>query len=93
MIFVWDEEKNRFLAANRGISFERILVAIEEGDILDVLEHPNKMKYAKQKLYVLNIDGYAWIVPFRDETDQRLLITAFPSRKYTSLYLKKENRE
>lgn len=91
MIFTWDEEKNNFLICNRSISFERIIVAIEEGDILDVLKHPNEIKYNHQKLYILNIDGYAWIVPFRDEQDQRILITAYPSRKYTSRYLNEEN--
>jgi len=28
-----------------GIGFEDILVAIDEGKILDILEHPNKEKY------------------------------------------------
>ena len=91
MIFTWDEEKNNFLICNRNISFERIIVAIEEGDILDVLKHPNEIKYNHQKLYILSIDGYAWIVPFRDEQDKRILITAYPSRKYTSRYSNKEN--
>jgi len=91
MIFSWDEAKNHFIKKNRGVSFERIIVAIEEGDILDVLKHPDETKYRNQKIYVLNIDSYAWIVPFRDEADKRILITAYPSRKFTSLYFKKEN--
>lgn len=65
-------------------------MALQEGDLLDVLEHPNSEKYAGQRLYVLNIDNYAWVVPFRDSGDSRILITAFPSRKYTSVYLKEE---
>ncbi len=46
-----------FLKTERGISFERIVVALQEGDLLDVLEHPNSEKYAGQRLYVLNIDN------------------------------------
>jgi len=72
---------------NRNISFERILVALEEGDILQILQHPNVSKYKGQKIYVLNIDNYAWVVPFRDEADKRNLITAYPSRKLTAKYL------
>jgi len=91
MIFSWDEAKNRFINKHRGITFEKIMVAIEEGDILDVLKHPDITKYHNQKIYVINIDNYAWVVPFRDEEDRRILITAYPSRKYTFLYLK-ENK-
>lgn len=92
MIFSWDEGKNRFIKKHRGIIFERITVAIEEGDILDVLKHPDMTKYHNQKIYVVKIDSYAWLVPFRDEADKRILITAYPSRKYTSLYLKENQK-
>ncbi len=34
MSFNWNEEKNQLLKAERGISFERIVVAIEEGHLL-----------------------------------------------------------
>ncbi len=87
MIYSWDETKNRYFSLNRNISFERILVALEEGDILQVLKNPNQHKYKDQQVYILNIEGYAWIVPFRDAADKRILITAYPSRKYTAKYL------
>jgi len=58
MIYSWDETKNRYLSLNRNINFERILVALEEGDILQVLKHPNQHKYKDQKVYILNIDNY-----------------------------------
>ena len=70
------------------MSFERLVVAIESGDILAVLEHPNPNAYPNQRLYVVEIDGYAWGVPHRDEGDNRVLITAYPSRKFTHRYLK-----
>jgi sortase (surface protein transpeptidase) len=87
MIYSWDETKNRYLSINRNMSFERTLVALEEGDILQVLQNPNQYKYKNQKIYILNIDNYAWVVPFRDEADKRVLITAYPSRKFTAEYL------
>ncbi len=70
MIYSWDETKNRYLSLNRNISFERILVALEEGDILQVLQNPNQDKYKDQKIYVLKFDNYAWVVPFRDAAEK-----------------------
>lgn len=88
MNYDWNQEKNDALKRDRDISFERILVAIEQGGLLDILEHHNPEKYDGQRLLVVDIDGYCWIVPFRDEVDQdrRMLITAFPSRKLTKHY-------
>jgi uncharacterized DUF497 family protein len=88
MTFAWDNEKNEFLRKERGITFERVVVAIESGDILAVLEHLNPEAYPGQRLYVVKIDDYAWIVPYRDKGENRELITAYPSRKYTRKYLK-----
>jgi len=87
VIFDWSEEKNKWLRTGRGISFEEIVVAIEEGGILDILEHPNPSRYEGQRLYIVSIDNYAWVVPFVDRGDIRFLKTAFPSRKLTKRYL------
>ena len=88
MTFSWDSKKKEFLRKERGISFERVVVAIESRDILAVLEHPNPDAYPDQRLYVVEIDRYAWAIPYRDEGDNRVLITAYPSRKFTRRYLK-----
>lgn len=70
--------------------FERILTAIEHGYLLDILEHTDPEKYPDQKLFVIEIDNYCWVVPFKDDKqrDTRKLITAFPSRKMTKKYLR-----
>lgn len=70
MIFDWDHTENRKLQAERGISFERILLAIEEGGLLGVLEHPNRERYADQLLLIVAIDYYAWAVPARKQSDR-----------------------
>ncbi|MES0363219.1 MAG: toxin [Desulfobacteria bacterium] len=88
--FNWDPEKNEMLKKERGISFEHVIFAIENDQLLDVLEHPNPEKYGGQNLYVVEIENYAYIVPFVDHGDERTLKTIFPSRKYTKLYLDKE---
>lgn len=88
--FNWDSEKNEILKKKRGVSFEHVVFAIENDQLLDVLEHPNPEKYKGQKLYVVEIANYAYIVPFVDQGDERILKTIFPSKKYTKLYLGKE---
>ncbi len=88
--FNWEPEKNEMLKKKRGISFEHVVFAIENDQLLDVLEHPNPEKYKGQKLYVVEIENYAYIVPYIDHGDERTLKMIFPSRKYTRLYLDKE---
>ncbi len=88
--FNWDADKNKLLKKNRGVSFEQVVFAIEEGKLLDVLEHPDPGKYEGQRLYVVEIDNYAYVVPFEDRENERYLKTIFPSRKYTSIYLPRE---
>lgn len=88
--FDWNIEKNDRLKKERGICFEDVIIAIEEGLVLEVLEHPNKNKYPNQKMYVVNIENYAYIIPFIDEGEKRFLKTIFPSRKMTAKYIIKE---
>lgn len=85
--FDWDDEKNELLKRERGISFEEVVFHIENGDVLDVIDHPNAMKYPSQKVYILNLAGYAYLVPFIDSQDVRILKTMIPSRKMTRRYL------
>lgn len=71
----------------RGISFERIVVAIEEGNLLGIFEHPNKERYANQIVIIVEIDNYAICVPaIEEENGDFFLKTLFPSRKYTKRY-------
>ena len=92
MIFDWNEEKNNQLKKERSISFETVVLKIEEGCILDVLEHTNKEKYKNQILIIINIDEYAYVVPAVKEKEYWFLKTIFSSRKYTDLYLPKVRR-
>lgn len=85
--FRWGPEKNEQLQLERGISFEQIVVAIEAGGLLDVLAHPNSVKYPKQKVLVVASDGYAYLVPFVEQEDHFFLRTVIPSRKATRDYL------
>lgn len=55
---------------------------------MDVVEHPNQGRYPGQLIYILDIDGYAFPVPFVVQSDgTRFLKTIIPSRKATRDYL------
>jgi uncharacterized DUF497 family protein len=83
----WSPEKNDLLKAERGLSFESIVVAIESGGLLDILAHPNTQKYPRQRVLVVVHDDYAYLVPFVEEDDYYFLKTVIPSRKATRDYL------
>ncbi|CAN7599513.1 MULTISPECIES: hypothetical protein [unclassified Variovorax] len=85
--FRWSPEKNDMLRADRGVSFESIVVAIESGGLLDILAHPNQVKYPRQRVLVVAYDGYGYLVPFVEEEDYFFLKNVIPSRKATRDYL------
>ena len=81
--FRWNSEKNESLKAERGMSFERVVVAVESGGLLDMTDHPNQARYPRQKVMIVAIDGYAYLVPYVEEDDYYFLKTVIPSRKAT----------
>jgi uncharacterized DUF497 family protein len=86
--FAWNLEKNERLQQERGVSFEAVVLHIENGDVLDILEHPNQMKYAGQRIFVVRIGDYAYLVPFVENEEEVFLKTIIPSRKATDEYLR-----
>lgn len=88
--FDWDREKNEWLIQKRGISFEEILLAIESGYLLDIAEHPNKAKYPNQRVFIVELEDYAYLVPFVEDEERIFLKTIIPSRKATKKYLNKK---
>ncbi len=85
--FDWDEAKNDILKKERNISFEIIIIQIVVGKLLDVLEHPKQKKYKNQKLFVVEYEGYVYLVPFVEDEEKIFLKTIIPSRKATKKYL------
>jgi len=84
----WNAEKNLLLKKERNLSFEQIVSHVESGDLLDIVEHPNKEKFAHQKILIVQIENYAIAVPFVEKGKERFLKTIIPSRKLTKQYLK-----
>lgn len=92
--YEFSPEKNHQLIQERGISFEEVIMAIEEGAVLDVLPHPKLDKYPNQEMYILNIEDYVYLVPFvRKDKNTVFLKTIFPHRKLTKRYLRGGHHE
>lgn len=80
-------EKNQTLVKERGVSFEDAIAAIGNGALLDVIDHPNMSRYPKQKIYVVAMDGYAYLVPYVKKDEKTVFLkTIIPSRKLTKKY-------
>ena len=84
--FDWNEEKNKQLKEERGVCFEDVQNSIVERGALDIIPHPNKDKYPDQKLYIVYIAGYVYMVPFVEDGEKQFLKTIIPSRKLKKLY-------
>ena len=90
--FDWSTKKNQQLLEQRGVSFERVISAVERGGLLDVLQHPSQDRYPGQSIYVVDIDAYVYLVPFVMQADDaRFLKTIIPSRKATRDYQRRQS--
>lgn len=90
--FEFSADKNKLLLETRNICFEHIISLINEGSLLDIISHPNQVKYSGQKMYVIDVDSYCCLVPFVKKQNEIFLKTIIPSRKATKYYLNKNSR-
>ncbi len=79
------------LKESRGICFEDIVFYIERGDILDDYLHPNQKMYLKQRIMVIEVNHYAYLVPYVEDAEEIFLKTIIPSRKATDIYVEGKN--
>ena len=89
----WNPEKAKLLHEDKtrgGLSFEECVVAIEGDGVLDIVQNPSS-NHPSQRMYVLNLEGYAYCVPFVESENEIFLKTMMPNRKFTALYLGKKN--
>jgi uncharacterized DUF497 family protein len=87
--FHWSNDKNDTLKRDRGVSFEEVVFHLQRGDLLDVLEHPNQQRYPGQRIFILQIGDYVYLVPFVESETEVFLKTVIPSRKATNTYLRR----
>ena len=89
MFYEWSQEKNESLKIERGVSFEDVLIIINENKLIDTIDHPNKKKYPSQRMFIVEINHYVYLVPFVEKGEKIFLKTIIPSRKATKKYLVK----
>ena len=90
--FSWNEEKNEQLKRERNVSFEEVVFHIERGDLLDIVGHPNRERYQGQRLFIVSIDNYGYLVPFIESEEEVFLKTIIPSRKATKKYMRGKDK-
>ena len=83
-------EKNEILKEQRGVSFEDVILSIDDGNLLDDMEHPNKEKYPNQNMFIIliKIKDYVHIVPYVEDDNSIFLKTIIPSRQMNKKYNK-----
>lgn len=90
-IYIFSPEKNLALIEERNISFDEVIAAIENDQILDIVEHPNRQKYRNQKMYVIWVKEYTYLIPFVIDTNGDIFLkTIIPSRKAKRKYIQEE---
>ncbi|HLP48272.1 MAG TPA: toxin [Candidatus Kapabacteria bacterium] len=89
----WDKDKNEWLKKKRGISFEEVVAALDGGKKLDSYKHPNREKYPNQEILVVEIDRYAYLVPFLEDNQKVFFKTIYRSRKAKKKYLESIKKE
>jgi uncharacterized DUF497 family protein len=85
-VFNWNDEKNTKLIDERNVSFEEVVFCIQNHRILDIVDHPNPDEYPNQKIYVLLMNDYVYLVPFVETDEEIFLKTIIPSRKARKKY-------
>ena len=91
--YAWNPEKNDLLKVERNISVEDVIININLGNEVDIYDHPNQERYPEQKISVVLIEGYAYLVPFVESEQDIFLKTIIPSRKATKLYSGDSNEQ
>jgi uncharacterized DUF497 family protein len=81
--FKWNEDKNKIIKEERGVSFEEIL----DSTFLGAEQHRTRKN---QIVLLYEYKEYIWVVPCIIEDDYIFLKTIIPSRKYTKIFKAKE---
>jgi hypothetical protein len=86
-IYNWNAGENELLIVDRGVSFEEVVFYIENGGLLDEIAHPNSQDYSHQRIFVVVVETYVYLVPYVESEDEVFLKTIIPGRKLTKIYL------
>ena len=85
--FAWNEEKNQLLIRQRGVSFNDVVAYVESRSEVETYDHPNQRRYPRQRIYIVDIDDYLFVVPFvLQEDGTAFLKTIYPSNRARRYY-------
>ena len=85
--YSWNNDKNEKLKKERGVSFEDVIYYIENEKLRAILKHKNQERYPGQKIYVVEVNNYVYLIPFVETEKEIFLKTIILSRKATKKYL------
>lgn len=88
----WDDEKNIWLKKERGVGFEEIVAAIDSGSLLDDLKHHKEGRYPGQRIFIVSLNHYAYVIPYVEENNVCFLKTIHPDRNMTRQYLRESEK-
>ncbi len=80
-MFKWNLDKNKILFETRGVTFDEVVQAIADGYGVSDVPHWNKKKYPNQRIIIVMLNGYAYLVPYVRDGEHYFLKTIIPSRK------------
>jgi hypothetical protein len=81
----WSPDKNEWLKAHRGVSFEAVLAALQSNKVIDDVANANR---PHQRNLIVEIKGYICVVPYVWDEDVIFLKTIYPDRKMKEIYRK-----
>lgn len=88
----WNTKKSLKLKELRGICFEDVVYYIERGDVLNDYVHPNQKRYSGQRIMVIGVNNYAYLVPYVEDEEEIFLKTIIPSRKASEIYFGRKRK-
>ena len=84
MQIIWDDDKNRRLILERGLSLEKFAELILEKKFHAIFKNLSR---TEQKIFIIPYQNYTYVVPFIIDDKQNIVLkTVFPSRKYHRIY-------
>jgi len=82
---LFDQEKNKKLLKERGVSFEMVIEKMVDKEIILDFKHPNTSRYPNQRIMVIEINNYTYCVPYLQTQNEIVLKTIYPDRRFKNL--------
>lgn len=89
--YEYSEVKNKILKSERKVSFEEVIDEINADRVLEDYQHPNKLKYPNQSIFLVRIRGYICKIPYVEDKKRQtvFLKTIYHNRTANKKYEKR----